>query len=225
MPLRFPNSAAQTFFWIFVALFAVAAVSTLVFSYRNKQVLAEVLKAAAILFLGTAVICLLPSAPLIWFSCYLLALSALGQAKRSVPLNCIAVGLLAASQCLNISVIAGLLSYHIPVYVYILAAIAILMGLTASLFLPKKWNFKAFLIDGVLIFPAAAMIFATLLLTEGLLYSKIFLLAGYLFFVGESSAPVKSYEEHPRRSYYKNIFYFIGQVLIYIGLVLSVTAL
>ena len=225
MPLRFPNSAAQAFFWIFVALFAVAAVAALFFSYRRKQTLAELIKAASMLFLGTAMVCLLPSAPLIWFSCYLLALCALGQAKRTVSLNCIGLGLLAASQCLNIAVISGLLTYQIPVYVYILAAVAVLAGLTASLFVPKKWNIKAFLFDGMMIFPAIAMIFAALLLADGLLYSKILLLVGYLFFVGVSSTPDKSDEEHKLRSYYKNIFYFLGQFLIYIGLVLSVTVL
>lgn len=225
MPLRFPNSAAQIFFWIFVALFVAAVAATLFFSYKNKHTLAELLKAVAMLFLSTAMVCLKPNAPLIWFSCYLLALSAVCQAKRSVPLNCISVGLLAAAQCLNIAVISGLLTYHIPVYVYILVAVAVLMGLTASLFLPKKWNIKAFLFDGMLIFPATAMIFAALLFADGILYSKIFLLVGYLFFVGESSAPDKSDEEHTLRTYYKNIFYFIGQLLIYIGLVLSVTAL
>ena len=225
MPLHFANSAAQAFFWLFVALFAVAAVASLFFSYKRKQVLADLIKAAAMLFLGTAMVCLLPSAPLVYFSCYLLALSALGQAKSSRPLNCIAVAILAASQSLNIAVISGHLSYGIPVYVYILVGVAVLAGLTASLLLPKKWNVKAFLFDGMLIFPAIAMIFAALLLADGLLYSKIFLLVGYFFFVGESSTPDKSDEEHALRGYYKNIFYFIGQLLIYFGLVLSITVL
>ena len=224
MPLRFPNSAAQIFFWIFAVLFIAAAVTALFFSYKRKQTFAELLKAAAMLCLGTATVCLLPNEPLIYFSCYLLALCALGQAKGSTSLNCIGVGLLAASQYLNIAVTSGLLTYRIPVYVYVLASIAILMGLTASLFFPKRWNFKAFLFDGNMIFPAVAMIFSALLLVNGILYSKIFLFVGYLFFAGEASVPDKSDGEHVRRSYYKNLFYFIGQLLIYVGLALSVTA-
>ena len=222
MPLQFANSAAQSFFWIFCVLFVGAVVTALVFCYRGKNTPAALCRAGALAALGSMMVCLVPTAPLLYFSCFFMALYALGELKDAWTVRCVAFAVFAAAQIFNVVTMAKLLSFQIPVYAYILLGLLVVGIGVGTFLLPKRRPLKTVFQVERIVLSTLAAIFALILIIDNLLYSTIFLMFGYALYAGEAFFPER---EGTRRAYYKTIFYALGQGLIYVGLALSIVAI
>lgn len=224
MPIRFVSSAAQICFWIFMTLSIVSSVVTVVFRAR-KAVFSRYLLPLPTLALSLALICYLPSRPMLFGACFLLAISdarAMLRTHAARPRRAGALDLAGRTvRSAGLLLLAALMfeAYPTsPLFVLILAAVYLLaeLSLLAGKILlgtGTRPNLTAVL-DPALLLDLFCAVLALILLIVKPLYSTTFLLVGCLFFFAG---------ELLRRlgGRFADVPIFLGQIILFFGLALA----
>lgn len=223
MPLRL-STAGQVFFWIFLTLFVAAAVCSLVFCFLGKGKKTAFFVCAALFLLGVMLVCLVPKYPLIYCSCFLAAAAVLGQVFERHLWKLLFLLLSAAGQGLAIVQICAFYSVELPAapVAVILPPLLVLLIERGAYLLKKRESIPALQL-AELLSDASAAVFAVILLANQFYYAGILLVAGYLYLLGEAAFPARPGGGF-RRSLFKTGFFLLGSFLLYLGLVLCVTA-
>lgn len=223
MPLHFVNSTAEIFFRMFFTLFLALAVTYLVLSFLKRRE-RKIAKPVIMLLLGTALVCFAPQFPVVYVSCYLMALGDLVCIKRK-NVFAFTAGI-AIFACAQIFVLAGevsALSYSVPLYAWFLIAVFILIFGAGGYFLRGKENpIRPIAWNIYLCFLLLNLMFAIMLLVDGVVMGELYLLVGYCFAVASGVIDrVTERTENSRREFYTALPFLIGQVCIYFGLILA----
>ena len=171
MPIIFANSVAEVFFWIFLSLFIASAVARLVL--RDKKW--SLYTASCPLFcLGLAFVCLTPYHPLIYISCFIMALGDFLRAKEGTLWLILAAVMIVGAQIINLAV----------------------------------------------------LVFA-ILVANVILYCEIVILVGYVLYAASELLfdRLGRLLKMKNRTFYVLALYYLGQLCIYLGLVLSLANL
>ncbi len=223
MPLRFANSTAEIFFRLFFALFLASAAAYLVLSFLKRRE-RKIAKPIIMLLLGTALVCFVPQFPVVYVSCYLMALGDLVCVKRKNI--CAFTAGIAIFACAQSFVLAGevsALSYSVSLYAWFLIAFFILIFGAGGYFMRGKENpIRPIAWNIYLCFLLLNLVFAVMLLVDELVMGELYLLVGYVFYVASAIIDrVTERTDDPRREFYTALPFLIGQICIYFGLILA----
>ena len=222
MPLRFVNTAAEIFFWIFLLLFIAACAAYLALAYRGRL---RIFKPLCMLLLGLSFVCLAPQFPLVYLSCFLFAVGDLVSAWQKPLLFALSAVVFAAAQIFMTTLIVPLISYPVPAYVYAVAVVVIALFALGGYFLHgKKPRLQSALACAYSGFPLLNLVLAVLLVVDHPLTGSLFLLLGCLYATVGDLIVGRAVNASLKREFYATIHYLLGQTLIYIGLVLSLAA-
>lgn len=185
MPLRFPNSAAEVFFWLFFAAACLCALAEAVLwvlplAFQGKRSF----RPAAEIFLGAAIACLAPQYPFVYSALFLLALGDGLALLNGKPRACAAVPCLAA-QCLFYACTAKIFLEPLPWYAHFLFALLPLAAGASVLFFSRKNIRRAFSAAAVAVWLCLALFnvfFAAEALFDEIYFYEIVILAGQVLF-------------------------------------------
>lgn len=239
MPLQFVSSSAEIFFWIFFALFLVGAAVrfALPFSrFKENLFLSALFRALPMLFWGAALVCLAPSLPIVFLSAFFFAfggaLFALSEKHKAFLFAAVVFGITATllPLCAIISLFAQKAGVPLALFWILLPVFAAAGGGAAAGFISQKKSAAEVVLGILTVLYLTSLVFllgfSAALLSVMFLYSVVFAVLGALaLFSGEWIVRRYAKKLSARRGeIYPVIPFYLGEVLLSLGLVLSMFA-
>lgn len=237
MPLQFANQAAEICFWIFFVLFFASAAVWAGFVLRGKFRAGGFLKPLPLLCWGTALACLAPGEPLVYFAVFLIAAGeACGAFDEKFHLA-LPVGkiILFAAAVLQLVLVGELFADRVGMprpFLWLLAAVfaAAGGGAAAGCLSRGKKDGKTLIFQTADVLYLAAetglFVFSVALFAAQILYSTLFVLLGAAFLAAGEIFSRCAAEKlgQKKRALYPRLPFFIGQILLTLGMILSLAA-
>ena len=219
MPIVFQNTASAVFFWIFLSAFLASAVCHAALCLGKLKRWRMFSKPLPMLFLALALVCLAPQYQLAVLACFLFTVADCFFAPEK-PSWLFSIGAVISTGALvlELVVFVPLLPFAVPAYAYgIVAGGVLLFGLGGYFTRGKRDAASAAVGMAHLGTSLAVLVFSVLLLADVPLYNEILTVVGFAFFVAYAMIGQFAYN----RRFSTTVPYFVGQVCIFFGLILS----